>query len=66
MHIRVDHVEPESEIQAEQVWWVFGDPQASNSEDTNLPLDQGKLQCISPKSLSFVFELYLQYYMCVH
>jgi hypothetical protein len=39
LYIRVDHVEPESEFQAEQVRWVFGGPQASSGEDTNLTLD---------------------------
>jgi hypothetical protein len=34
---------------------VFGGPQASSGEDTNLALDQGKPQCIPPKS-SFIFE----------
>jgi hypothetical protein len=28
MHIRVDHAELKTEIQAEQVQWVFGGPQA--------------------------------------
>jgi hypothetical protein len=46
MHIRVDHAEPESEIQAEQVQRLFGGPQASSGEDTNLALDQGKPRCI--------------------
>jgi hypothetical protein len=36
LHIRVDHVESESEFQAEQVQWVFGGPQASSCEDTNI------------------------------
>jgi hypothetical protein len=36
MHMRVDHAEPESKIQAEQVYGVFGDPQASSGIDTNL------------------------------
>jgi hypothetical protein len=56
LHIRVDHAEPESEFQAEQVRWVFGGPQVSSGEDTKLALDQGKARCIPPKSLSFIFE----------
>ncbi len=36
MHIRVDHAEPKTEIQAEQVHGVFRDPQASNCEDANI------------------------------
>jgi hypothetical protein len=48
----------ESEIQAEQVQQVFGGPQASSGEGTNLALDQGKPWCIKPPSLSFV-SLYI-------
>jgi hypothetical protein len=36
LHIRVDHVEPKTENQAEQVQWVFRDPQASSCEDTDI------------------------------
>jgi hypothetical protein len=36
MHMRVDHTEPKSEIQAEQVQWVFGGPQASSCKDANI------------------------------
>jgi hypothetical protein len=36
MHIRVDHAEPESEFQAEQVQGVFGGPQVSSCEDANI------------------------------
>jgi hypothetical protein len=34
--IRVDHVEPKTENQAEQVQCVFGDPQASSYENTTI------------------------------
>jgi hypothetical protein len=36
MHIRVDHTDPKSEFQAEQVQGGFGGPQASNCVDTNI------------------------------
>jgi hypothetical protein len=42
----VDHTEPKPEIQVKQVQWMFGGPQASSGEDTNLALDQGKPRCI--------------------
>jgi hypothetical protein len=29
-------MEPKTEIQVEQVQWVFGGPQASNCEDANI------------------------------
>jgi hypothetical protein len=38
MHIRVDHMEPKTEIQAEQVQWLFGGPQASSCDDANIVL----------------------------
>jgi hypothetical protein len=44
------------EVQTEQVQRVFGGPQASSGEDTNLALDQGKPRCIPPNSLSLTFE----------
>jgi hypothetical protein len=36
LHIQVDHGETKIENQVEQVQWVFGDPQASSCEDTNI------------------------------
>jgi hypothetical protein len=36
LHIRVDHVEPKTENQAEQVQCVFEDPQTSSCEGTNI------------------------------
>jgi hypothetical protein len=36
LHIQVDYAEPESEIQAKQVQWVFKGPQASSCEDANI------------------------------
>jgi hypothetical protein len=65
LHIRVDHVEPKTEIQAVQVQWRIRGPQASSGKDTNLALDQGKPWCISPQSLSFIFKtLFIILYAC--
>jgi hypothetical protein len=36
MHIRVDHAEPKTGIQAEQVQWVFGGTQVLSCEDANI------------------------------
>jgi hypothetical protein len=44
----LDRAEAKTEIQAEQVQWVFGGPQALSGEDTNLDLDQSKPRCITP------------------
>jgi hypothetical protein len=32
----IDHDETKTKNQAEQVQWLFGDPQASNCEDTDI------------------------------
>jgi hypothetical protein len=32
----IDHVETKTENQAEQVQWVFRDPEASSCEDTDI------------------------------
>jgi hypothetical protein len=42
----IDHAETMAEIQAEQVQRVFEGSQASNGDDTNLELNQGKPQRI--------------------
>jgi hypothetical protein len=36
LQIRVDHAEPESKFQVEQVQWVFGGPPASSCKDANI------------------------------
>jgi hypothetical protein len=36
LHIRVDHVEPMTEDQVEQVQLMFGDLQALSCDDTNI------------------------------
>jgi hypothetical protein len=54
LHIRVDHAEPESEFEAEQVQGMFGGPQASSCEDTNIFVIKTSL--MHPTlSLSFVY-----------
>jgi hypothetical protein len=34
--IAIDHVEPNTEIQVQQVQWVFGGPQTPSCEDDNI------------------------------
>jgi hypothetical protein len=36
LHIRIDHAEPESKFQEEQVRWVFEGQQVSSCEDANI------------------------------
>jgi hypothetical protein len=36
MHMRVDHAEPKTKIQTEQVKWVFEGPEAPSVMDTNI------------------------------
>jgi hypothetical protein len=46
MHIRGDHTEQKTEIQAEQVQKEYSGPQAPSARILTLFLDQGKPQCI--------------------
>jgi hypothetical protein len=46
LHMRVDHAESKSEVQAERVQKEYDGPQASSVKYTNLALDQGKPWCI--------------------
>jgi hypothetical protein len=62
MHIQVDHAEPKAKIQAEQVQWVFGDPQASSCEDANIVLIKASLSGSNQCSLSFIFNLCFMFY----
>jgi hypothetical protein len=49
MHtIDIDRLEPKTEVQVEHVRKVYGGPQVTSCEDTNLTLDQGKPRCITP------------------
>jgi hypothetical protein len=57
MHIRVDHAEPKSEIQAEQVQREFGGPQASSCEDANIVVIKASLDAFNQWSLSFILNL---------
>jgi hypothetical protein len=58
-------VKPKTKIQAAQVQWRIGGPQASGDEDINLVFDQGKPRCIPSKSLSFRFEtLFIILFAC--
>jgi hypothetical protein len=52
----LDHVEPETEIQAEQVQWVVGGSQASNCEDANIVVIKTSPGSSHP-ILDFYFEL---------
>jgi hypothetical protein len=66
LHIRVDHVEPESEFQAEQVRWVFGGPQASSREDANIVVIKTSPGAFNHYSLSFISNLGLCYsWLCI-
>jgi hypothetical protein len=47
LHMQVHHVEPKTEIQAKQVQWVFGGPQASCCEDTNIVVIKASLDAFN-------------------
>jgi hypothetical protein len=54
LHILVDHEEPKSEIQAEQVQCVVGGPQASSCEDANIVMIKASTSASHP-ILDFYF-----------
>jgi hypothetical protein len=56
MHIRLDHAEPKTEIQAKQVQLVFGGSQASSCEDVNMVVIK-EIPGASHPILYFYFEL---------
>jgi hypothetical protein len=56
MHIRVDHAEPKTEIQAEQVQWVFGGPQASSCEDANIAVIKARLGVFYLEALLYILS----------
>jgi hypothetical protein len=43
MHMWVDHAEPKSEFQAEQVQGMFGGPQVSSYKDANIVVIKANL-----------------------
>jgi hypothetical protein len=62
----LDHAEPKKEIQAVQVRWVFGGPQASSYEDANIVVikeSPGASNHIPWDLLIFVFYLW---FLIVH
>jgi hypothetical protein len=56
MHIRVDHAEPKTGIQMEQVQWVFGGPQAPSVIDANIFVIKASPDAFNQYSLSFYFK----------
>jgi hypothetical protein len=44
----MDHVELKTEIQVQQVWWVFGGPEASIYEDANVVVNKANLSASNP------------------
>jgi hypothetical protein len=54
--IEHDHVEPELEIQEEQVWEEYGGPQAPSCEETKIPFPWGRQGPVHPTTiLDFFF-----------
>jgi hypothetical protein len=66
LHIQVDHVEPKTENQKEQVQWVFGDPQTLSCEDTDILRIKASPVHLTT-FLEFGLSLYLVYdsWMCI-
>jgi hypothetical protein len=59
--MRVDHAEPKTEIQAEQVQWVFGSPQALSFKDANIVVIKASPGASHP-IFDFYFELIYLYF----
>jgi hypothetical protein len=67
LHILVDRVEPRMEDQAEQVQWVFRDPQASSYKDSNNFLGSRQAPVHLTTFVEFCLSFYLIYdsWMCI-
>jgi hypothetical protein len=59
LHIRVDHAEPNTEIQAGQVQGVFGGPQAPSVMDANIAFGSRQAPMHLINALVFYFEALL-------
>jgi hypothetical protein len=66
LHMRVDHAEPESEFQAEQVQWAFGGPQAWSYEDANIVVIKASPSAFNQYSLPIILNLALCSILIVH
>jgi hypothetical protein len=55
----VDRAEPKSKIQAEQVQWVFGGPQASSYQDANIVVIKASPSACAFNQCSYLFILKL-------
>jgi hypothetical protein len=66
LYMRVDHTEPKSEFQAEQVQWAFGGPQASSYEEANIVVINASPGASHQSSCLLYLKLYLEYYLIVH
>jgi hypothetical protein len=62
----IDPVESKTEIQVEQVQWVFGGPQTSSCEDANIVVIKASPGAFNQCSLSFILSLALCSIMIVH
>jgi hypothetical protein len=66
LHIRIDHVEPISEIQVEQVQWMYGGPQASSCEDANIVMIKVSPDALINDPCLLLLNLALYSFMVVH
>jgi hypothetical protein len=56
LHIRLDHAEPKTEIQAGQVQGAFGGPQAPSVMDANIAFGSRQATVHQTSALVFYFE----------
>jgi hypothetical protein len=64
MHIRVDHAEPKTKIQAEQVQWVFEGPQASRFEDAKIIVIKSSLGALTNAPVFYFEYCFMIYFDC--
>jgi hypothetical protein len=63
--MQVDHAEPKSKIQAEQVLWVFRCPQALSCEDVNIVVTKESPGAFNQFSFTFILNpCFMFYYDC--
>jgi hypothetical protein len=66
LHMRVDHAELKTKIQAEQVQCVFRGPQASSCEDANIIMINASPSAFNQYFLSFILNHVLCSILIMH
>jgi hypothetical protein len=62
----LEHAEPESEFQVEQVQWVFEGSQVSSCEDANIIMIKASPSAPTQFPCFLFLKLYFMFYLIVH